>query len=95
MVTLDGLHLVCLGPGGERLAKRLFTARIELLAEIDRNGAQKGEFVQPDTPVLFAGEPGSDADRAAGIAALRDAVAAELRAEVVRMNAAGRGARLA
>jgi type I restriction enzyme R subunit len=77
------------GAAGDSLAKRLFAARVTIVAEIDgRRPAQSSTdgYVQPPTPVLHAGEPGSAADQAASLDELRQKLAAELRIEIEGMS---------
>ena len=65
------------------LARRVFAVRVELLAEIDRLRPEPGgAFAQAPTPALAFGEPGSEPDRAEALAALRAAIAADLRSEI-------------
>ncbi len=73
--------------GADSLGKRLFAARVGVIAALDREGAEPGAFEQAPTPVLHAGEPGSEVDRAAALKALRDDLAEGLRAEVGGMSA--------
>ncbi|EJW11614.1 Type I restriction-modification system, restriction subunit R [Rhodovulum sp. PH10] len=80
------------GSGGESLGKRLFTARVDIVATLDGarpahgTGGADCTYTQVETPVLHAGEPGSEVDRAAEVEALRDALAVDLRAEVSGMS---------
>jgi type I restriction enzyme R subunit len=77
------------GAGGDSLAKRLFTARVELVGEVDgkRPDAPPPEgYVQEPTPHGHMGEPGSEADRAAEVKKLRDDLAGQLRAEIAGMS---------
>jgi type I restriction enzyme R subunit len=77
------------GASAESLAKRLFTARVELVGEVDvkrRDDAPAGPFEQLPTSVGHMGEPGSEADRIAEVKKLRDDVAAQLRTEVAGMS---------
>jgi type I restriction enzyme R subunit len=77
------------GSGGDSLGKRLFTARVDIIAELDRGRpatAPEGAYTQIDTPVLHAGETGSAVDQAAELTALRHALAADLRAEIGGMS---------
>lgn len=77
------------GTGSESLGHRLFTARVELIGEIDGKGAvspEPGSYAQPPTPAGHLGEPGSEPDRAAETAQLREELAARLRAEVQGMS---------
>jgi type I restriction enzyme R subunit len=62
------------GAGAETLAKRLFTARVALVGEVD------GPYGQ------HRAEPGSEPDRTAEIKNLRDGLAAELRTEISGMS---------
>ncbi|SEE39384.1 type I restriction enzyme, R subunit [Rhizobiales bacterium GAS191] len=77
------------GAGVDSLAKRLFAARVALVAEIDRKQPAEGStegYAQAPTPVLYAGETGSEADRTIEIDKLRNAIAADLRAEIAGMS---------
>jgi type I restriction enzyme, R subunit len=77
------------GAGADSLAKRLFAARVTLVAEIDGPQAKKlptEEYVQAPAVVLHAGEIGSSADRAAALGGLRQDLAAGLRTEVAGMS---------
>jgi type I restriction enzyme R subunit len=75
------------GAAADSLAKRLFSARVELVTEIDR----KPSFGPPledqvHTPMLHAGEVGSAVDRAAALAELRSGLTADLRTEITGMS---------
>ena len=80
------------GSSGASLSKRLFAARVQLLADLDAAKAPapeeegSGAYVQPPTPILHASEPGSAIDLDAQVQALRDGVAELLRAEVAGMS---------
>src|SRR5207237_4864892 len=77
------------GAGPESLAKRLFTARVELVGEVDgrRSDAPRSEdYAQAPTPQVHVGEIGSAPDRATEIKKLRDDLAVHLRTEVAGMS---------
>jgi type I restriction enzyme, R subunit len=77
------------GAGADSLAKRLFTARVEVVGEVDGKRpdlAPAEPYGQLPTSVSHLGEPHSDADRAAEIKKLRDDLAAELRHEIAGMT---------
>ena len=76
------------GAAGDSLAKRLFAARVDLVAEIDRASSNEstGDNVQPPPHAQRAGQHGSDAELTAAIADLRDKLSKALRAEVEGMN---------
>jgi type I restriction enzyme R subunit len=77
------------GASPESLAKRLFAARVAVVAEIDgKRPAQSptGECSQAPTPVLHATEPGSDADRAEALDEIRQRLVSDLRTEIAGMN---------
>lgn len=77
------------GAAGNSLAKRLFAARVTIVAELDKqHPAQSStdEYTQPPTPILHVGEPGSAPDHAAALDDLRQKLAAELRAEIEGMS---------
>jgi type I restriction enzyme R subunit len=67
------------GASADSLAKRLFTARVEVVGEVDGKGLIT-------TPQGHTGERGSEPDRAVEIKTLRDGLATELRTEVSGMN---------
>ena len=77
------------GAGANSLAKRLFTARVTLVGELDsshrKEPAAEG-YAQAEPAVLHAGEVGSAADRAAAIIELRQTMVGGLRAEVAGMS---------
>jgi type I restriction enzyme, R subunit len=80
------------GAAGASLSKRLFAARVQILAELDaakgaaREEGANGGYAQPPTPMLYASEPGSAVDEETRLSALRDAIAARLRSEVEGMS---------
>lgn len=78
------------GAAGGSLTERLFAERVELIGEIDRHVHDEpkgeGDFDKRQTPVLVAGEAGSEADRQASIVELRDELATLLRTEVEGMT---------
>ena len=77
------------GAGADSLAKRLFTARVTLVAEIDGSHPMKpvdGGYVQLPPVVLHAGEAGSAPDRTAALAEVRHELASGLRTEVAGMS---------
>ena len=77
------------GAGADSMAKRLFAARVTLVAEIDglKPKALPAEgYVQGPTSVLHAGEAGSAADRAAALGELRQKLATDLRTEIEGMS---------
>ncbi|MGZ5234514.1 MAG: DEAD/DEAH box helicase family protein, partial [Burkholderiales bacterium] len=77
------------GASADSLAKRLFAARVALIAEIDgKRPAQSptGEYSQAPTPVIRAAEPGSDADRATALDEIRERLATDLRTEIAGMS---------
>jgi type I restriction enzyme R subunit len=76
------------GAAGDSLGKRLFAARVELIADLDRKQpeASSGEYSQAPTPVLHAGERGGEPDRAAALSELRNDMAADLRREIAGMS---------
>ena len=77
------------GAAGESLAKRLFAARVALVAEIDGKGPAKHPvegYAQAPTPILHAGETGSAPDRAAELSHLREGLASDLRSEIAGMS---------
>ncbi len=80
------------GAAGASLSKRLFAARVQILAELDatksaaRDDAAVGEYAQISTLVLYASEPSSDVDQEARLAELREAIAVRLRSEVEGMS---------
>jgi type I restriction enzyme R subunit len=80
------------GAASASLSKRLFAARVQLLAELDTTKPVKpeaegtGVYVQAPTPVLYASESGSAVDQEAQLNELREAVAARLRSEVQGMS---------
>jgi type I restriction enzyme R subunit len=77
------------GAGADSLAKRLFTARVEVVGEVDVKRpdlAPAEPYGQLPTAIGHLGEPGSEADRAAEIKKLRDDLAAELRHEIAGMT---------
>lgn len=72
------------GRAGESLAKRLFTARVELIGELDGAAPEPaGDYAQLPPVVLHAGESGSEADRVADV---RAALVGDLRAEIGGMS---------
>jgi type I restriction enzyme R subunit len=72
------------GRAGESLAKRLFTARVELIGELDGAAPEpSGDYAQLPPAVLHAGESGSEADRVADV---RAALVGDLRAEIGGMS---------
>jgi type I restriction enzyme R subunit len=77
------------GAGADSLAKRLFAARVTLVAEIDglkpKTLPAEG-YVQAPTPVLRVGEAGSAADRAVALIELRQTLATDLRTEIEGMS---------
>ncbi len=77
------------GAGADSLAKRLFTARVEVVREVDAKRpdtpATEG-YAQEPTPHGHMGEVGSGADRAVELIQLRDDLATQLRAEVEGMS---------
>jgi type I restriction enzyme R subunit len=73
------------GTIADTLAKRLFSARVELVGEVDGDGSATSTtdgYVQEPTPHGHMGEAGSGPDRVAEIKKLRDGLAAELRTEI-------------
>jgi type I restriction enzyme R subunit len=77
------------GAAADSLAKRLFAARVELVAEVDRKQPilpQTGPYEPIPTPMLYAGERGSQVDRAAELGGLRNDFAANLRNEIAGMS---------
>jgi type I restriction enzyme R subunit len=75
--------------GAESLAKRLFTARVKLVGELDGKAPEAsapGAYEQAPTPHGQLGEQQSKPDRAVGIKDLRDHLAAELRVEIAGMS---------
>jgi type I restriction enzyme R subunit len=77
------------GASADSLAKRLFAARVAVVAEIDGKRpvqSPTGEYSQPPTPVLHAAEPNADADRAAALDEIRERLATDLRTEIAGMN---------
>jgi type I restriction enzyme R subunit len=77
------------GAGADSLAKRLFTARVEVVGEVDGKRADTPPadgYVQERTPHGHMGEVGSGADRAVEIKTLRDDLATQLRTEIVGMS---------
>lgn len=77
------------GSVGETLAMRLFSARVELVGEVDGkgSGALTSEgYIQEPTPHGHMDEAGSKPNRAAEIKHLRDGLAADLRNEIAGMN---------
>jgi type I restriction enzyme R subunit len=75
--------------GAESLAKRLFTARVELVGELDGKAPKasaSGPYEQAPTPPGHLGEQQSEPDRTAEIKDLRDHLAADLRAEIAGMS---------
>ncbi|MBK9080732.1 MAG: DEAD/DEAH box helicase family protein [Rhizobiales bacterium] len=77
---------------GVSLAERLFTSRVELIAELDEVIGvapaldDEGSYTQPETVILHVGERGSTADDKAQLIELRAATAGVLRDEVRAMN---------
>jgi type I restriction enzyme R subunit len=77
------------GTIADTLAKRLFSARVELVGEVDGDGSATSTtdgYVQEPTPHGHMGEAGSGPDRVAEIKKLRDGLAAELRTEISGMS---------
>ena len=77
------------GAGADFLAKRLFAARVTLVAELDttqNKEAPAGGYAQASPVVLHAGEAGSAVDRAAALVELRQHMASGLRTEVQGMS---------
>lgn len=77
------------GAGADSLAKRLFTARVTLVGEIDSTHNKESMadgYVQNLPVVLHAGEAGSAVDRVAALAALRQHMTSDLRTEVQGMS---------
>jgi type I restriction enzyme, R subunit len=77
------------GASADSLAKRLFAARVTLLAELDsvRSKAPSGEdYVQSSPAILHVGESGSVPDQAATLAGLRQQMVNGLRTEVQGMS---------
>lgn len=80
------------GSVGSSLSKRLFDARVQLLAELDAvksataGGEATGVHVQAPSPAPNAREPGSATDREAQLKEVREGVAARLRSEVEGMS---------
>ncbi len=77
------------GGGADSLSKRLFTARVTLVAELDGQKplppTAEG-YTQMPTPVVHAGEIGSPVDRTAALSGLRRSLADDLRTEVAGMS---------
>ena len=77
------------GAGADSLAKRLFAARVTLVAEIDgpqsKQLAAEG-YVQAPAVVLHAGEAGSAVDCAAAVAQVRREMVVGLRTEIEGMS---------
>jgi len=77
------------GAVADTLAKRLFSARVELVGEVDGKRPDEtptSPYGQPRTPVGHMGEPSSEVDRIAQIKKLRDDLAAGLRTEISGMS---------
>jgi type I restriction enzyme, R subunit len=77
------------GSSADSLAKRLFAARVAVVAEIDgERPAQSptGGYSQRTTALLHAAESGSGADRAAALNEIRERLATDLRAEIAGMS---------
>jgi type I restriction enzyme R subunit len=77
------------GAGADSLAKRLFAARVTLVAEIDGPRAKtpaSEEYIQQSPVVLHAGEAGSLPDRTVAMGELRHDLATGLRDEVAGMS---------
>jgi type I restriction enzyme R subunit len=77
------------GAGADSLAKRLFSARVELVGEVDGKRPDTlptDGYVQEPTPHGHLGEPGSEADNAVGIKKVRDDLATQLRTEIAGMS---------
>ena len=78
------------GGGADSLSKRLFTARVALVTEMDSQQpklpAAAEAYTQTPTPVVHAGEIGSPADRVAELGDLRKSLASDLRTEVAGMS---------
>jgi type I restriction enzyme, R subunit len=74
--------------GGESLSRRLFAARVELMAALDiRTPAPSaGSYPEGETFVADVGEAGSAADAAAAARALRQSLADALHSEVAGMS---------
>jgi type I restriction enzyme, R subunit len=80
------------GASGASLTKRLFAARVDLVGELDGSDTNKvpqpnlHDYTQPQSPVLYAGEPGSLQDHEAQLRALRESVVRQLLNEVEGMS---------
>jgi type I restriction enzyme R subunit len=77
------------GASTESLAKRLFAARVAVIAEIDGKPPAQSpsdEYSQSPTPMLHVAESGSAADRAAALNEIRERLAADLRNEIAGMS---------
>lgn len=75
------------GRAGDSLAKRLFTARVELIGELDGAAPEPaGDYAQLPPAVLHAGESGSEADRDAAVTDVRASLVRDLRAEIGGMS---------
>jgi type I restriction enzyme R subunit len=77
------------GAAADSLSRRLFSARVGLIAELDgRRPASAGGdgYAQEPPRVLHAGEAGSKVDRDAELDDLRNSLAAGLRGEVAGMS---------
>jgi type I restriction enzyme R subunit len=72
------------GRAGESLGKRLFTARVELIGELDGAAPEPaGDYAQLATVAPHVGESGSPADRVADV---RASLVGDLRAEIGGMS---------
>ena len=77
------------GAGADSLAKRLFTARVTLVSELDSGHGEAPSpeaYVQSPPSILHAGEAGSAVDQAAALTELRTHMVKGLRTEVEGMS---------
>ena len=78
------------GAASASLSARLFRARVELAAELDRatgnTATDEGEYAQPPTIVLHVGESDSKYDAEAQLRTLRESIVRRLRDEVNGMS---------
>jgi type I restriction enzyme, R subunit len=77
------------GAGADSLAKRLFEARVTLVAEIDGPQPKRSDgegYAHGEPIVLHVAEAGSAADKAIALRHLREDIASGLRTEIKGMN---------